>query len=399
MRKDKSKKLPGKPEWEPLLLHTKELHTKSTHPPRPPFAEPWEEIGPGYIYGPAFGHWDITHACFNTMYFAYDHAVTQMKNLISLQGTDGMLPGSIWMSSDMPKADEGISHPPVWPYAVEDLHGISGDTEIIKYFYEPLLGQIKWFEHERKADDGGFYYCDILNRQWESGIDESVRFNEVKSGAFSCVDATSHVYALYAFAEKWGERLGHETSGFREKAGVLQKFIQDRLFDDETGFFFDIWAVGNEQNRRLTFDGIWPMVVGAAGHAQAMRVIDENLLNPERFFTTHPISTVGIHDSAFELRMWRGPAWNSMTYWAARGSARYGRPDAAVQLLERALDESSRVFNETGLMWEFYHPFGGNPKELARKPQREYNHPCPSYLGHNPFYGMALMYDELRCLV
>jgi putative isomerase len=45
-------------------------------------------------------------------------------------------------------------------------------------------------------------------------------------------------------------------------------------------------------------------------------------------------------------------------------------------------------------VWEFYHPHGGDPLELARKPHTRYNAPCREYLGHNPLIAMARMYDQ-----
>jgi len=384
-----------KPEWEQLLSYTKELRIKSTHAAQPPFKFEWEEIGPGYGYGPAFGHWDIVHACLDTMHYMYDHALKQMRNLINLQTPGGMLPGSIWMAEGVDSSNSyNFTHPPVWPYAIDDMYAISGSGELIQEFYDALLLQISWFENNRKAEGEGFYYCDILNNEWESGVDESIRFKEIKTGAFACVDASSHVYALYTHAVKWGALLGRDTSVFRQKVDTLGKFIQDELFDDETGFFFDIWAVKGE--KKLTFDGMWPVVACAASHDQAMRVIDENLLNPDRFFAPHPIATVGVRHPEYEPRMWRGPAWNSMTYWAARGCAAYGRPDAAVKLLENALDQSSCVFRETGVIWEYYDSMGQSQTSLSRKPATKYNAPFQDYLGHNPFYAMALMYNHLQ---
>jgi hypothetical protein len=137
-------------------------------------------------------------------------------------------------------------------------------------------------------------------------------------------------------------------------------------------------------------------VVGAATADQAGRVIDEHLLHPDRFFTAHPICTVAHTDPGFELRMWRGPTWNSMTYWAARGCLRCDRPDAACLLVERALDASAAQFERTGTVWEFYHPHGGDPVAIKRKPHTEYNTPCPDYLGHNPLLAMARIYDAAR---
>jgi neutral trehalase len=177
------------------------------------------------------------------------------------------------------------------------------------------------------------------------------------------------------------------------KASHLRDFIRTELFAAETGFFHDIWAMPDPSKRRLAFEGMWPVVVGAATPEQAARVIDEHLLNPDRFFAPHPICTVALDEPLFERRMWRGPAWNSMTYWAARGCLRYGRRDAAGRLLARALDASAAQFERTGTIWEFYDPLGGPPESLQRKPHTPFNAPCRDYLGHNPLIAMARMYE------
>ena len=144
----------------------------------------------------------------------------------------------------------------------------------------------------------------------------------------------------------------------------------------------------------LAYEGMWPIVVGAATDEQAGKVIDANLLNPDRFFSNHPISTVGVNDPMFELRMWRGPAWNSQTYWAARGCMLYKRPDAAKLLLEKALDDSAAQFDRTGTIWEFFHPHAGKPEDVERKPWRDQHSPCRDYLGHNPLFAMARLWEQ-----
>ncbi len=400
----------GEPRWRPMLRYVADLHRRSTHPPQPPFPFPWEEIGPGYCYGPAFGHWDLIHQVFDALVLDPRHARHQILNNLAAQQDDGLVPGSIWVRDEEPRWSHTIGHPPVWPVAVQDyadrfgVDGPDSQGDLIAMCYEPLLKQLHWFETQRAADPIGFYYMDILTQQWESGIDEGVRFDQAKAGPYACVDATSHVYAIYEVAAAWSEHVGTDpapaaiATKFREKARVLRDFIQNELFDEGTGFFYDKWAIEAASMRRMAFEGMWPVVVGAATPSQAQRVIDENLLNPARFFAPHPIATVGVEDPRFELRMWRGPTWNSMTYWAARGCVRYGHEEAAYQLLERALDATTAQFERTGTVWEFYHPHGGQPEELRRKPQTPYNSPCRDYLGHNPLIAMAHLYDECRMM-
>jgi putative isomerase len=392
----------GKPSWRPLLKYVAELHERSTHPARPPFALDWEEIGPGYCYGPAFGHWDIIHQALDTLPMAPEHARDQLINALSLQRDNGYLPATgLFMGETRffdPGAETQQTHPPVWPFFVDEfLRQIPGDpADLLRTSFTALQKQIGWFERERKAAEGeGFFYNDILNRRWESGVDEGIRFDDAPAGAFACVDATAHVYGMYEAAVRWADILGLDSTPFAVRAKALRHFIQNCLFDPTTGFFHDSWAVGQPDKYRLAFEGMWPIVLGAATNEQAARVIQDNFLETSRFFTKHPLATVGRSDPAFELRMWRGPAWNSMTYWAALGCVRYDYPDAARSLLEPALDLSAFWFEKTGTIWEFYHPEGGDPRTLDRKPDRPQHGPCPDYLGHNPLFAMARLYDFL----
>ena len=287
-------------------------------------------------------------------------------------------------------------HAPVWVFAVEDYVEQTGNEEAIKTFYNTLLRQISWFENKRRAEGEGFYYNDILTKRWESGVDDGIRFDATNYGKWACIDATSHVYYLYKVAAKWSEKLGLKNDILDKREKELKVFLTEKLYSEKEGLFFDIWAMKDSSLRTLAFETVWPMIVGAASDEQANRLIDEYLLDTNHFLTKHPIATVSKSDPLFELRMWRGPTWNSMTYWVARGCIKYGRDDAAKIILEKALDASAKQFELTGTIWEFYHPFGGDPKELNRKPGTDKNEPCTDYLGHNPLIEMARLYESVK---
>lgn len=392
----------GKPAWRPMLRYAADLHVRSTHAPTPPFALPWEEIGPGYGYGPAFGHWDIVHQILDVLPTAPQHARNQLLNDVRLQLDNGYLPGSIWLPGQPSGREKmtfdpaGQSHPPVWVVAAEEYMRVTGDVTLLREFHTAVTKQIGWFEQARRAEGEGFFYTDIRDHKWESGVDEGVRFDDTSMGPKACIDATSHVYQLCDYAAQWARKLGEDPGPWADRAERLRRFITTRLWHEETGFFYDIWAIEDPKFRTGAFEGLWPLMVGAAEPRQAKRVIDEWLLSPQRFLTKHPIATVAAGDPKFELRMWRGPAWNSMTYWAARACLRYGRPDAAVKLVEAALDDTAVQFDRTDTLWEFFHPHGGRPEDVARKPQTKRNFPWTDYLGHNPVLAMARMWEEHR---
>lgn len=391
----------GKPAWRPMLRYAVDLHVRSTHAPEPPFALPWEEIGPGYGYGPAFGHWDIVHAIIDVLPSAPEHARQQLLNDLHLQLANGYLPGVIWMPGERNPRDgkhsfdpSGQSHPPVWVVAADDYMQLTGDRAHLREFYDGATRQIGWFESARAAEPQGFFYTDIRTRKWESGVDEGVRFDGPAMGPLACIDATSQVYQLCDYAAKWAHLLGEDVKPWSSRADRLREFINTRLWEPKGGFYYDVWAVDDPAQRTQAFEDLWPLIVGAAQPEQAQRIINEWLLDPQRFLTKHPVPTVGASDPKFELRMWRGPAWNSMTYWIARACVRYGRPDAAMRLLEPALDDTAAQFDRTGTIWEFYHPQAGRPEDLARKPHTKRNQPWPDYLGHNPVLAMARLWQE-----
>ena len=397
----------GRPAWHPMLRYLAALHERGTHPPAPPFEFEWEDLGPGYGYGPAFGNWDLVHEMIDELPSYPQHVRRQLLNDLRLQLPDGFLPGSVYMPGSpsapgavaapqgQPAFDRGTqSHPPIWVVAADDYLNRTDDQSLRRECFERLKRQIGWFEAHRRAEPAGFFYNDILLHKWESGVDDGVRFDNTTTGPKACIDATCHVYWLYEHAARWARQLGEDDQPWRGRAEALAEFVRTKLWDEASGYFYDSWAMSDPKLRTAAFEGIWPVVVGIATPGQAQRVIDGWMLNPRRLFSPHPIATVGVEDPKFSLRMWRGPVWNSMTYWAARGCVRYGRPDAARALLGAALDDTAAQYDRTGTLWEYFHPLGGHPEDLQRKPYTKRNQPWPDYLGHNPLFAMARLWEE-----
>ena len=398
---------PGKPEWAGMLAYVAELHRRSIRPAEPPFRLDWEEIGPGYCYGPAFGHIDLVHQVLDMVAGSPAIARNQMLNLLALQRGDGSLPfvwmgenpARTWLPPGTPVAERlkaSGTFPPLWPVSVEACLAAKADEELLTKAYDALCRLLAWFDADRKLPDGGYFYEDIRGGgKWESGMDQGIRFADSPAEPAACVDATSHVFWCRQFAAAWAPRLGRDAGRHEQAAAALREFIQHRFYCEDTAWFHDAWTVNDPPRRHLAFEGMWPLVVGAATQAQAARALAGSLLNPERFNTPHPIATVARCDPCFSRCMWRGPAWNCMTLWAAEACLGYGRPDGARELLKKALDATARVFARTRTVWEFYDSLGGEPERLERKPHTQFNRPCRDYLGHNPLQAMARLWASL----
>lgn len=382
----------GKPLWCEILHHLAELHINSIHPPFFSLPYPWEETSHYENDRKLFGNWHTVHIALDALPFTPKHALHQILNQVGLQDSNGLIPGTISLNNNEWKWNHYNTSPPLWPFIIHEYCLQTKHVTALEKCYLILTKQLSWFEKNRQTEDGGFFYVDPLDAIWESGAKESARFTTYDgSEKLACVDATSHLYGLYFHAATWAKQLNRnaESTHWQYKAENLRRFIQEKLFDEQTGFFHDEWSVGNPEKRVLAFEGFWPLVVGAAPQEQAQRVINENLLDSGKFFTEHPIPTVAISDPHFDCMNWNGPTRNSMTYWIAKGCVRYQRKEVALQLLAKALNASTKHFKKTGKIWEYYHPQGCEPQELICTP----NSDCT---GHNPLIAMANLYVKLE---
>lgn len=389
--KEQSKVL-GKAQWRPMLQHVAELHEGAIHPPYFSLPYRWEQVAAGEEgYPIVFGHWETVHMALDTVGIEPQHGLYQILNLLALQDDSGLLPGPVWIVEGGLKGEHGATFPPLWPVVLETYLSRSKHEEVLVPAFDALTRQIAWFEDHRRAGENGFYYLDCMDRFWESGIIEGVRFDpdnaefdELEDAA--CVDATSHMYLLLDYAVRWAERLEYDSGWIRDAQDKIKTFIRQELYDDESGLFVDLWHRKSKKAGVRVFEAMWPMIVGAATHYQAERIINGHVLDPTGFYTNHPVPAVAPSEGAHLLSGWRGPSRNSLCYWTALGCLRYGRVDAARQVLERALDETAKHFEATGALWDCYDPNGGDPSALVGN--------VTDALGHNPLICMSALWEE-----
>jgi hypothetical protein len=117
---------------------------------------------------------------------------------------------------------------------------------------------------------------------------------------------------MYMLGARWQHILGRDNHVFEARAAHLRQFIQTALWNERDGFFYDAWTLDAHPDgprsswnktaapgRPHAFEGLWPVMVGAATPEQARRVRSEWMLNPARFYTPHPIATVALDDPLY----------------------------------------------------------------------------------------------------
>lgn len=138
--------------------------------------------------------------------------------------------------------------------------------------------------------------------------------------------------------------------------------LVDRLWDPERGLF-GLEARPPRRGRRVTtWEALSPLALPDLPEAIGRRLVEEHLLEPERFWLPVPPPSVAANEPTFSVkdrffglrRYWRGPTWINSAWLVWLGLQRLGY-EAAARELERSL---LRTVAREGLR-EYYNPYTG----------------------------------------
>jgi len=176
-------------------------------------------------------------------------------------------------------------------------------------------------------------------------------------GAFTAIDPlvnTAWALSWYGLA-----RLGDPEAG--ERAEQIVAALEARLWDEGRGMCF---AEGPDGTRLpvATWAGLAPLALPGLSPNVAARLIDEQLLNPARFWLAWPVPSTSAQEPSFRpgdtgwpiRRYWRGPTWPFTWWFVHRGLRLHGREETARRLALRVAELIAREG-----MREYYNPITG----------------------------------------
>jgi hypothetical protein len=141
----------------------------------------------------------------------------------------------------------------------------------------------------------------------------------------------------------------------------LTPMLIERLYDEPRGLFRDLVVPAVGGPAPVTWAALAPLALPDLPEAIGRRLIDEHLLDPERFWPAFPPPSVSRQEAAFSTkdtflglrRYWRGPTWVNAAWLLWLGLARLGYPEAA-ELGRRV----AAAVSDAGLR-EYYDPRTG----------------------------------------
>jgi hypothetical protein len=145
------------------------------------------------------------------------------------------------------------------------------------------------------------------------------------------------------------------------RASITSTLI-DRLYHEDSGLFAqEVWPKGDRPVVE-TWAALSPLALPDLPEAIGRRLVEEHLLDPERFWLPVPPPSVSARESSFSVkdrflglrRYWRGPTWVNSAWLVWLGLRRLGYHEQANELARRIIETVARE----GLR-EYYNPRSG----------------------------------------
>jgi len=329
------------------------------------------------FYG--FWSWDSWKHAVAYSGFAPEIAKTNILSIFDYQDRYGMVSDCIF--TDKKRNNRRNSKPPLAAWSVWKVYEATHDKIFLKKILPKLDRYHNWWYTYRDHDKDGL--CEYgstdgtrIAAAWESGMDNAVRFDNLKivknskrawSFAQESVDLNSYLYADKIYLALMHDLLneGKKAEKLRLQAKELKSKILLKMFNKEKRYFFDISIDTEKQILIYGPEGWIPLWAKIATFKEA-EPVKQIILNRNKFNTLIPFPTLAADDPKFtpEKGYWRGPVWLDQAYFGIKGLRNYGFNKEADLLTLKFLNNAEGLLSNVPIH-ENYHPITGKRLNAA----------------------------------
>ena len=321
-------------------------------------------------YFNGFWAWDSWKHAVALATFAPEIAKDQIRVMFDWQDEAGMVPDVIY--ADSTENNNRDTKPPLAAWAVWSVYMADGDVEYLEEMYPLLVKYHQWWYQNRDVNDNGL--CEygstdgtIIAARWESGMDNAIRFDRtemVKSGptAWSMdqesVDLNAFLFAEKKYLSMIAAKLDMDSDVWLSEAIGVQKIVQEKMYNSETGYFHDIRLADGSSVLPFGPEGWIPLWAQLASVQQAETVLAV-MRDTTRFATFVPFPTVSINAQGFSRGYWRGTVWLDQVYFAISAFNNYGFTVEAEAFTRQLFNNAQGLMGISDPIRENYWPLDG----------------------------------------
>ncbi len=265
-----------------------------------------------------------------------------------------------------------------------------GDRERLAQVFPPLMAYHRWMAEHHTWPDGTYF-----SSGWGCGMDNIPRQMPETSPEFShghmvwadaCMQALFSCKNLELMARELGKT--EYMDELRTEEQRLARVINEKLWDEESGFYYDLWRDGR-LNHVMHIGTFWALLAGCASRPRAERMI-LRLSDPSAFGTPHRVPSLSRSHPLYSPlgEYWRGSVWAPTNYMVMRGLDRYGRYDLSHEIGLEHLRWVTEVFNRRGTLFENYAP---EPDENGTPDKG--NHAMNNFVGWTGLIPISVLFE------
>lgn len=335
--------------------------------------------------------WDSAFAMQFAMYGsrAFNFQGT-LDNLYCKQHPDGFICREIDEADGkdcFPRFDPSSTGPNVLPWAEWNYFVRFGDRERLARVFPALLAYSQWLHTYRTWLDGSYW-----STGWGCGMDNLPRLEPGYHPAFShgrmvWLDATLQAILAADVLCKMGQVLGrtHSVESLHLEAEHLKRWVNEYLWDEQTGFYYDRHASGKLAGVKH-IGAYWALLAGVVPQERLERFI-AHLDDPAEFNRPHRIPALAASHRQYNHAgdYWNGGVWAPTNYMTLKGLRASGFGALAHIIARNHLANVVQVFEDTATVWENYAPETAAPGSPAK----------PDFVGWTGLPGIAVMLEEV----
>ena len=314
------------------VLKKNTIHSKNAPWGDVPVVSPWS--------GPCAGiwNWDSAFHAMTVSRFDTPLAKSCIDAFTAFQLPFGMFPDVIHVDG---RICDNYGKPPVLPWATLIVFRRDGDRDFLRRNFDRYVKNASFWE-ENRCDRGLFYYSakqhpeaeDYLHPRWESGWDNSPRWDEFPIVDLFAIDLNCYMVLFYRAMAEMAEILGEKRQDWDAKAKALAGRIEATLFDETRNTYADRNRKNGKFLTVLSPASFMPLYIGTASQERAA-AMETLAADPKKFYPGMP--TVTYDCPAFSKDYWRGQTWLNVAFFAVKGLADYGFCKTAGEIREYIL--------------------------------------------------------------
>jgi hypothetical protein len=247
--------------------------------------------------------------------------------------------------------------------------------EAVEYFNNVVEGVTSWYkQHGLKPPP--LRISDVMGNftaaGWESGLDNSQMWDGVKYNTRTHTleqddVGLSSLYALDAWALAEIAHIlgrGPEEQKLRQEFVEMNARINELMWSESDGMYLNRHWDGSF-NRRISPTNFYPLLAGTASPVQAERMVEQYLLNPQKFWGEYVVSVTPRDDPAFhDNNYWRGRIWAPTNYMVYEGLKRSGQYQVAAEVAAKSVRLFLQEYQAKGHIHENYSAISGDGDDV-----------------------------------